>query len=130
MQITYYGGYLQDDWKVTPKLTLNLGLRYEYESPRTDRYNQLDTFNYNLASPLQVPGLNLKGALAFVGVNGASRFQGNPDRNNVGPRVGFAYRLGSNTVLRGGGGIFYASTTGVGTGSAGFGSTGFTAQSN
>jgi hypothetical protein len=129
MQVTYYGGFLQDDWKVTPKLTLNLGLRYEYESPRTERYNQLDTFNYNIASPLQAPGLNLKGALTFVGVNGASRFQGNPDRNNVSPRLGFAYRLDSNTVLRGGGGIFYASTQGVGTGSAGFGSTGFTAQS-
>jgi outer membrane receptor protein involved in Fe transport len=130
MQITYYGGFLQDDWKVTPRLTLNLGLRYEYESPRTERYNQLDTFDYNAASPLQAPGLNLKGALTFVGVNGASRFQGTPDRNNVGPRVGFAYRLDTNTVLRGGGGLFYASTQGVGTGSAGFGSTGFTVQSN
>lgn len=130
MQITYYGGYVQDDWKVTPKLTLNLGLRYEYESPRTERYNQLDTFDYNAAPPVQAPGLNLKGGLKFVGVNGASRFQGTPDRNNLGPRVGFAYKLTPKTVLRGGGGIFYSSTTGNGTGSAGFGSTGFSAVSN
>ena len=67
MQITYYGMFLQDDWKVTPRLTLNLGLRYEYESPRTDRYNQLDTFDYHATPPLQVPGLNLEGALTFVG---------------------------------------------------------------
>jgi hypothetical protein len=130
MQITYYGGFVQDDWKVTPNLTLNLGLRYEYESPRTDRFNQLDTFNYGAVPPVQAPGLNLKGGLAFVGVNGASRFQGTPDRNNLGPRVGFAYKLSPKTVLRAGGGIFYSSTTGNGTGSAGFGSTGFTAVSN
>jgi Carboxypeptidase regulatory-like domain len=130
MQTTYYGGFIQDDWKVTPKLTFNIGLRYEYESPRTERYNQLDTFNYNGTPPLNTPGLNLKGVLTFVGVNGASRFNGNPDRNNVSPRFGFAYKLGSKTVLRGGGGIFYGSTTGVGTGSAGFGSTGFTIVTN
>lgn len=130
MQTTYYGGFIQDDWKVTPKLTLNIGLRYEYESPRTERYNQLDTFDYNLTPPLNAPGLNLKGALTFVGVNGASRFNGNPDRNNLSPRFGFAYKLGSKTVLRGGGGFFYGSTTGVGTGSAGFGSTGFSIVTN
>lgn len=129
MQTTYYGLFLQDDWKLTPNLTLNLGLRYDYESPRTERFNQLTTFDYHLKPPLDA-GLPLAGALTFVGVNGASRFNQYPDRNNFAPRLGFAYRLGAKTVLRGGGGMFYASTTGIGTGSAGFGSSGFTAITN
>ena len=45
-QILYYAGYLQDSYRVTPKLTLNLGVRYEYQAPRTDRYNQLTNFDF------------------------------------------------------------------------------------
>jgi outer membrane receptor protein involved in Fe transport len=130
IQTTYYGMFVQDAWKVTPKLTVNAGLRYEYESPRTDRFNQLDYFDYNATPPLQAPGLNLRGALAFVGVNGASRFNGNPDRNNFAPRLGLAYRLGSKSVLRAGAGIFYGTEWGVGTGSTNFGSTGFSTTTN
>ena len=130
MQTTYYATFLQDDFKVTNNLTLNLGIRYEFESPRTDRYNQLSTFDYRLNPALQALGLNLAGALTFPGVNGNSRFNSNPDRNNFAPRLGFAYRINSSTVLRGGGGIFYGSSTGIGTGSNGFGSSGFSATSS
>jgi hypothetical protein len=125
IQTTYWGMFVQDNWKITPKLTLNAGLRYDYESPRTDRFDQLEYFDYGATPPLQAPGLNLRGALAYVGVNGASRFNGNPDRNNFAPRVGLAYRLNSQTVLRAGGGIFFGTEWGVGTGSTNFGSTGF-----
>ncbi len=127
MQVKYYGGYAQDDWKLTDKLTLNLGLRYEYESPRTERYNQLTNFDPDAKPPLTAPGLNLAGALSFVGVNGNPQGQWNPDRNNFAPRFGFAWNFAPKTVARGGGGIFYAAMTGVGGASGAFGVSGFEA---
>lgn len=126
-QSTYYGLFVQDDWRITNSLTLNLGLRYDYESPRTDRYNQLTNFDFNGAVPLNAPGLNLRGALAFPGTDGSSRLQANPDRNNIAPRFGFAYKAGQRTVLRGGYGLFFAANTGIGTGTALFGVSGFEA---
>src|SRR5262249_42683270 len=127
-QTTYYALFVQDDIKVTPRLTLNLGLRYDYESPRTDRFNQLTNLDYGIKPPLDAPGLNLHGALAFVAVNGVSRFQSDPDRNNFAPRGGFAYKLTPKTVIRAGGGIFFAATTGLGGSSASFGVSGFDAN--
>jgi hypothetical protein len=127
MTTTYSALFLQDSWKLTPTITLNLGLRYDYEAPRTDRFNQLTNFDYNAASPLQAPGLDLRGGLTFVGVGGQSRFNANPDRNNFAPRAGIAWRMLPKTVLRGGGGIFYAATTGIGGGAGAFGVSGFQA---
>ncbi len=127
MQVKYYGGYLQDDWKLTDKLTLNLGVRYEYESPRTDRYNQLTNFDFNARPPLTAADLTPRGALSFAGVNGNPREQWNPDRNNIAPRIGFAWNVTPKTVVRGGGGIFYAALTGVGGASGSFGVSGFEA---
>jgi outer membrane receptor protein involved in Fe transport len=129
-QVKYYGGFIQDDWKITNNLTLNLGLRYEYESPRTERYNQLTNFDPNATPPLTAPGLNVKGALTFVGVNGNRREQWNPDRNNFSPRIGFAWNVTPKTVVRGGGGIFYAALTGVGGASGVIGVSGFEASTN
>src|SRR5579872_1998940 len=106
----YYGMYFADDWKVSRKLTLNLGLRYELQTPREERYNRLNIFDPFVASPLAVPaGLpNLVGGLEFVGVDGRSRQQYSTPLTNWAPRFGFAYELTKNTVLRGGYGIFYA----------------------
>ncbi len=126
-QTAYYGLFVQDDFKVTPKLTLNLGLRYDYESPRTDRFNQLTNFDFRLKPPLEAAALGLRGALTFVGVGGASRFQADPDRNNFAPRVGFAFKLTPKTVIRAGGGFFFAATTGLGGAPANFGVSGFAA---
>jgi outer membrane receptor protein involved in Fe transport len=130
MQVKYYGGYVQDDWKVTDKLTLNLGLRYEFESPRTERYNQLTNFDFNGTPPLTAAGLNLRGALSFVGVNGNPRGQWNPDKNNFAPRIGFAWNVAPKTVVRGGAGLFYAALTGVGGASGAFGVSGFEAATS
>ena len=103
IQNVYYGLYFQDDFRVTPKLTLNMGLRYEYETPRTERYDRTTRgFAYDAASPLKVPGLDLRGGLLYAGVNGAPRGIYNPDRNNFAPRFGYAYSLNRNTVFRGG----------------------------
>jgi len=129
-QSIYHALFVQDDWKITPNLTLNLGLRYDYESPRQDRYNQLSNFDYDAVVPLRAPGLQLRGALSFPGTGGLSRLQAEPDRNNFAPRVGFAYKMGAKTVVRSGGGLFFASNTGIGTGSAVFGVSGFEASTS
>jgi hypothetical protein len=123
----YYGMFFQDTWKLTAKATLNYGLRWEYETPRTDRYDKLTNFDFNATPPLEAPGLDLRGGLTFVGVNGASRFNSDPDRNNFAPRLGISYQLTPKTVVRAGAGLFYAPITGTGTGSASFGLSGFQA---
>lgn len=128
MQTTYYAFYVQDDWKITPRLTVNLGLRYDFEAPRTERYNRLTNFDYNLAPPLNATGMNLRGALTFVGVNGLPRYNANTDRNNLAPRAGFAFRLNERTVLRGGAGMFYGTQLGVGGAPSTFGIAGFQAS--
>lgn len=112
--VRYYALFVQDDWKVSPKLTLNLGLRWDYEGPITDRYNVLANFDPNIESPLRVPGLNLRGGLVYPGVGGLDR--GVTERQFTGfqPRFGFAYQLHPKTVVRGGFGIIYIPTTPVG----------------
>lgn len=111
-QSTYWAGYLADDWRVSRNLTLNLGLRYEIEIPRTERYNRINVFNPYVASPLasKVGLPDLKGGLEFVGVDGRSRNQFPSDANNWAPRFGFSYQAAKNTVVRGGIGIFYAAS--------------------
>jgi hypothetical protein len=131
LQNVYYAAFLQDDWKVSRKLTLNLGLRWDYESPRTDRFNELANFDWHAPSPLQVPGMNLVGGLTFVGVNGNPRGQWDRDLNNFAPRVGFAYQALSKTVVRGGFGVFYSPNfAGTGTGPGTFGLSGFQSTTN
>lgn len=124
----FHGLFIQDSWKLTPKFTLNLGMRWDYESPRTDRFNQLTNFDYDAASPLQIAGLNLRGGLTFVNTNGLPRLNANPDRNNFAPRAGIAWQLNSKTVVRTGGGLFYGHTGGLGGGAGPFGTSGFLAN--
>ena len=88
-------GYVQDDWKVTRRLTLNLGLRYEYDSPATDPTNRMATFDF--ATGKTVP----------VGTNGISRSGTNGWGGGFGPRVGFAWSPFGHMVVRGGYGIYY-----------------------
>ena len=104
-QSFYYAGYAQDDWRITQKLTLNLGVRYDLDTPRTERYNRMNFFDPDAPSPLaskvqQFP--NLKGGVRFVGVDGNSRSQYNTDTNNLAPRLGLAYQFNQKTVIRAG----------------------------
>jgi Carboxypeptidase regulatory-like domain len=104
-----YAVYGLDNWKATTKLTVNMGLRYSIETPTTERHNQLNYFDPTLASPLQVPGLpNLMGGDVFV--TPSDRTQVPIYWDEVQPRFGLAYRIGSNTVFRAGYGIFYGSS--------------------
>ena len=101
----YYAGYAQDDWRVTPRLTLNLGVRYDVESPRTERYNRFNYFDPLAPSPLaqRVPQFrDLRGGVVFAGVDGNSRYQYKWDNNNIAPRLGLAYQLNQHTVIRAG----------------------------
>jgi hypothetical protein len=105
----YYAGYLQDDLRLSSALTLNLGLRYEYEEGLQEQKNRFTVgFDPNVRNPIsdQV-GMELKGGLIFAGANSASTHQGNPSKTKFGPRAGFAWNAGK-FVVRGGYGIFYA----------------------
>ncbi len=116
----YFGGYIQDDFKVNQKLTLNLGVRYEVETGRSERYNRLSFFDTTAANPLgaRVGIPDLRGGLRFVGVDGNGVRQKLTNRNNWGPRFGFAYQINSRTVVRGGYGLFFLPNTGDGAGPA------------
>ncbi len=108
VQNHYMGVFVQDEWKPRRNLTLTFGLRYELETPYTERYNRAAYgFDFNAASPLAVPGMNLRGGLLFAGVGRSSRREGDLDLNNFGPRFGLAYTLNEKTVFRGGYGLFY-----------------------
>jgi hypothetical protein len=101
----YWAGYAQDDWRVNAKLTMNLGVRYDIDIPRTERYNRMNYFDPAARSPLAsvVPGFsNLTGGVVFVGVDGNSRYQYNMDTNNIAPRLGLSYQVTPKTVVRGG----------------------------
>ena len=92
-----YNVYLQDDWRVRPSFTVNLGLRYEYNTPYTDPYNRMSAFN------------PATGKVEQVGTGGTTRSGYSPDANNLAPRVGFAYMPQANTVIRGGYGLYFDS---------------------
>lgn len=99
----------QDDIHISRKLTVNVGLRWDYLGPLSDRFNALTRgFCANCASPLQVPGMNIQGGLQFAGAGGNSRGIYNPHYGNFGPRFAFAYQASPNTVVRGGYGMIYA----------------------
>ena len=103
------GFYAQDNWKITPKLTLNLGLRYEWSTPYTERNNLIQFSDFTGNSGITVPGLpQNSGPLLGTTQFATSGNRHVPiDRNNWGPRLGFAYQLTPETVVRGGAGIYY-----------------------
>jgi hypothetical protein len=117
----YTALYVQDDFRMSPRLTLNLGLRWDYESGVVDAGDRLVRgFAFDQASPLAAqvraaPGAaecpacaNLNGGLLFAGVDGMPRALFDPDRNNIQPRAGLAYSLNEKTVVRGGYGLYYS----------------------
>ncbi len=97
-------GYAQDDWKVTNKLTLNFGVRYELSLPFAEEYNRQTNFVLD-SGPcyLQLIAVSQDGMCNA----GISRAQVRTDKNNFAPRFGLAYQLGDKTVVRSGAGIFY-----------------------
>jgi hypothetical protein len=128
VQSVYHGFFFQDDWRVRPKLTLNLGLRYELELGITERFNRIvrafdlttpspieaaaraaytAAYNANPANfPLPPDQFHVRGGYTFADEN--NRATWDADKHNIQPRVGVAYQINEKTVLRGGFGIFMA----------------------
>ncbi len=110
--------YAQDDWKAMPNLTLNLGLRWEYGSPYADLYNRISNFDPGSQTVLTTtPGAVAGNGITPVSLGGTyGKTLVNPDHEDFGPRIGFAYAPDNLTAVRGGFGISYAHYTRAGSG--------------
>jgi hypothetical protein len=142
---SYFSWYAQDTWRVTNRLTLDIGLRYEFQLPYKERYDRTSSmFDINTVNPLsdQIKAQWLKlqaqynagnpkypypdppaafyGVWRFAGRDGLPRRIKYTDFTTGAPRLGFAYRLGEKTVIRGGAGVFYQSDTTTNNGNTGF----------
>ena len=136
-----YGFFAQDNWKVTSKLTLNLGLRYDITKPRTERNNRQDWFNPNATSPLNSGSISyndpVSGNPVTVALKGGEVFATSGQRTNyvtdwhdIQPRLGLAFQFAPKMVLRGGYGIYYGQSRSGVTGVAPYGSQGFNQTTN
>ncbi len=120
-QSLYHGVFFQDDWKATPRLTLNLGVRWDYESPVTERFDRgAAGFDPIATSPiasaaqaayaraplsqLSPADFQVRGGLTFLSESNRTAWKA--DKNNVQPRLGFAFQADARTVVRGGFGIY------------------------
>ena len=131
-----YGFFVQDNWKATPKLTLNVGLRYDLTKPRTDRYNRQNWFDPNVASPFNGGSLTYNdpftGASTTRQLTGGEVFASAGHRTNYvtdwsdfQPRFGFAYQFAPKMVVRGGYGMYYGQSRSGVTGVVPYGAQGF-----
>ncbi len=117
-----WGFFVHDDWRFNSRLTLNLGLRYEFETPLKERYNRsVRGFDPNFIQPIEatvqqryansptpeVPQILVRGGLTFAGVNGQPEGLYETPKRNFMPRIGLAFKLNDKTVVRAGYGIFY-----------------------
>jgi hypothetical protein len=112
----YFAPWVQTDWKAMPRLTINLGLRWDLNTPPNERYNRMNRgFNLDVLNPVDAmvdhkkyPELPvLRGSLLFAGVDGQPARPADVDWNNVQPRAGFAYQLSNRVVMRGGWGRYF-----------------------
>jgi hypothetical protein len=126
IQTVYLGGFVQDDIKLSPRLTVNLGLRYELEWPMTERYNRLVTgFAFDQSNPIEaaasaayakapiaeipVDQFRVRGGLLFANQTDTGRSMFRMDKNNFMPRIGLAWQANRRTTIRSGYGVFYGS---------------------
>jgi len=140
-----YGVFAQDNYKVTNKLTLNLGLRYELSLPRTERFNRMNWLNPAAASPLQLTpaqlavaqgdgipasALQTLGALQGIEVFASPKDRSNyyADYKNIQPRFGLAYQLPQKFVIRGGYGVYFSTPRSGASGTGPWGFQGFNIQ--
>jgi hypothetical protein len=101
----YWGFYFQDDWKVSRKLTINLGVRYDFDVPRWEVQNRYSYWDLDAQSSIKATGYDTRGVIKFVDDKNRSPFDA--DMNNWQPRLGFAYGANEKTSIRAGYGLFY-----------------------
>jgi len=140
-----YATFVQDNYRITPKLTLNLGLRYELNTPRTERYNRMNSLDPTAVSPLQLTadqisqaqslGLPSQAIQTLSNLHGIEVFASPANRSNydtyykeIQPRFGFAYQAWGGFVLRGGYGIYFSSPRSSASGTGPWGFEGFDVQ--
>jgi hypothetical protein len=136
--VDYFAGFVQDDWRISPKFTLNYGLRLERETGMREANDQqtvgfdtttaspLDSL-VNLIDPITGQRRSILGGLQFAGVNGAPTEQGNQPAVKAAPRVGAVYSLNDKTVIRGGWGLYWAPWNYAAAGTNGWGQIGYSA---
>ena len=131
-----YAGFVQDNWKTTSRLTLNLGLRYDVSLPRTERHNRMNWFDPTIVNPINGGTISYPDPITGNPVTrpllGGEVFNSSSVRNNwltdwkdIQPRIGFAYQFADKMVLRGGYGIFFGQTRSGANGLLSYGSQGF-----
>lgn len=136
-----YAWFVQDNWKVTPKLTLNLGLRYDVSLPRTDRFNRQNWFDPTVVNPLNSGSISYTDPLTSSVVTrpllGGEVFASPQHRTNyvtdwtdIQPRFGFAYQFAPKMVVRGGFGIYYGQSRSGASGVVPYGGQGFNQYTN
>ena len=140
-----YATFVQDNYRLTPKLTLNLGLRYELNTPRTERYNRMNSLDPNAVSPLQLTaaqisqlqaqGLPSQALQTLSDLHGTEVFASPSDRSNyltdyknIQPRFGLAYQAPHGFVIRGGYGIYFSTPRSGASGTGPWGFQGFDVQ--
>ena len=137
--VRHAAAFVQDDVRVHPRLTVNAGLRYEFEDGLREASNRMAVGWSDAPFPIQVPALRpdgspllLTGGLIYAGVDGAPTFQGAADRLHLSPRVSAALMLdeAAATILRGGYGIFRAPQQGISASEIGTGTRGYNVTTN
>jgi hypothetical protein len=133
-KVHYFGGYAQDDWRVSSKLTLNYGVRLERETGLVEENDGFTVAFDRTLNPggalgnVVVNGNPVRGGLVYAGQNGAPRHQGDPPAVKVSPRIGVVYSFNPKTVIRAGYGIYWAPWNYQAVGAQNYGNIGFTQQ--
>jgi hypothetical protein len=135
MSLNYYGGYAQDDFRVSSKMAVNFGLRIEHEDGIREQNNRITVaFDQNVINPLnalvKIDGRDaIRGGLVYAGVDGAPEEQGDQPALKLAPRGGLVYSVNTNTVIRAGYGLFWAPWNYPSPNNTNYGQLGFTGVS-